>query len=641
MINIGTTYDPDWFNTHAAIVGMTGSGKTGLGIVTLEELAVLGVPAIIIDPKGDLTNLTFHDESELDNVEYSIFTPGLDTGFPVNILASLKHSEINRERIASIATAILGLASINSNPLEREHILLANIIETTWLSGKSVDLPYLINAIQAPPFDRLGVMPLENFYPEKARYKLAVKLNNFLAAPSFKSWLEGQPLEIESFLYKGEKPQFSIFYLSHLSEPERMFFVTLLFTSIEGWMRTRAGSDKLQAVIYFDEVAGYIPPVKKTPTKPVVLRLLKQARAYGLGLILATQNPGDLDYKALSNIGTWMIGKLQTDQDKAKLKEGLENQVKIPQLEHRKFLLHSIYQEPIVFTVRESINKLVGPITPDEIEGDWVKPDEIPVKIIPAIPSKYDVFYHKGKGTYEGYLGGRAKVTFVSRKYDIFVEKTIGAIWDGCWKPFDLIESNQQDFEYKSLDLPDITKNDFEEWIYRSQVIEFSVNKTLQITGNKYVFTEIAMEKQDAECSIAYKKYREKLDNLKIRLESEQQKLRLLEEKLKSSKAEEIAASFEFGLSLASKRQKSISTSMRKSRMVKEAAARVETQNIKINGLKNQWQMLNDGLNEEYEKIKNKWMHIAEDIAEERIRPFKKDILVEIFGVIWIPTVRE
>ena len=429
-------YDPSDLTTHGVIVGMTGSGKTGLGINFLEEAALMGIPALIIDPKGDLTNLLLHfpdlapadfepwidaeaakREKQTaakaaaeaagtwrkgladwgiapgriralqDAVQYAIYTPGSEAGLPVSILASLeapdmeweKNREILREKIGATVTAILTLIGFeNINPLKsREHILLSNLLENAWSAGRSLDLKTLILQTQDPPIDKLGVFETGSFFPAKERQELAIRLNNALAAPSFQTWIEGQPLDVESFLRTGDgRPRHSVFYIAHLSETERMFFVTLLLSAAETWMRTRKGAAGLRAMIYFDEVLGYLPPVQNPPAKPVIIRMLKQARAFGVGLLLATQNPVDIDYKALSNAGTWCIGKLQTDQDKQRLLDGLESpgvnrstfDKMISQLGKRIFLLHNTHAKGYtVFHTRWAMNYLAGPLTRAQI----------------------------------------------------------------------------------------------------------------------------------------------------------------------------------------------------------------------------------------------------------------------------------
>jgi hypothetical protein len=431
-------YDPDDLTTHAVITGMTGSGKTGLGVIMLEEGALQGIPAIVVDPKGDLTNLLLHFpdllpedfqpwvdqgaarregvsveeaaqkaaalwkkglasygiekpqlEALRDAVDFAVYTPGSDAGFPVSILASFScppipwegNKEILREKISSTVTAVLGLVGLKDiDPVRsKEHILLANIFEDAWRQGKDLDLAALISQVASPPFDKLGVFPLEQFYPEKERFELAMLLNNFLAAPAFHTWLEGHPLDIGKLLFTPSgKPRHSVFYLAHLNDAERMFFVTLLYAAIETWMRTQKGSGSLRAMVYFDEIAGYLPPVANPPSKNIILRMLKQARAFGVGLILSTQNPVDLDYKALSNAGTWMVGRLQTDQDKARLLDGLEGASPgldrkkfdrmISLLDKRVFLLHNVHEDAAeVFHTRWAMNYLPGPLTRAQI----------------------------------------------------------------------------------------------------------------------------------------------------------------------------------------------------------------------------------------------------------------------------------
>ena len=430
--------DPSNLTTHAVITGITGSGKTGLCIGLLEEAALHGTPAIIIDPKGDLTNLLLHFPSLLpsdfepwidpevakqqgkpvpqvaqetadrwrkdlsdwgmgpdqikelaDSAEFQIYTPGSTSGVPVNILSSFAaptipwedNSEVLRERINSTVTALLGLIGLsNIDPLRsREHILLSNLIETAWMNGKSLTLTDLILQVQNPPMPNLGAFPMDSFYPEKDRFDLALMLNNFLASPSFQVWQQGQSLDIGQILStKSGKPRHAIFYIAHLSETERMFFVTLLFAAVETWMRGQQGTGNLRTILYFDEIVGYLPPVANPPSKTIMMRMLKQARACGVGLLLATQNPVDVDYKALSNAGTWMIGRLQTEQDKQRLLDGLssargntniaEIDRMISGLGKRVFLLHSIYKsEHVLFGTRWTMNYLAGPLMRTQI----------------------------------------------------------------------------------------------------------------------------------------------------------------------------------------------------------------------------------------------------------------------------------
>ncbi len=454
-------YDPDDLTTHAVCVGMTGSGKTGLCIDLLEEAALAGLPSILIDPKGDITNLLLQfpdlapadfqkwvnvDEARRahlsvedyavkradewraglaqwglgpanierlkDSVDWAIYTPGSDAGRPVSVLRSFDppalswddNTEILRERIAGIVSALLGLVGIEADPVRsREHILLANIFETAWRAGQPLDLAGIITAVQTPPFAKLGVFDVERFYPEKDRFNLALALNAIAAAPSFQSWISGEALDIPALLHTPEgKPRCSIFYVAHLSDAERMFFIALLLEQVAGWLRAQTGSASLRALLYFDEVYGYFPPYPfNPPTKQPLMRLLKQARAFGLGVILVTQNPGDLDYKGLTNTGTWFIGKLQTDRDKARLLEGLETisaqssqtlnigklDTLISSLRPRTFLLNNVHApEPLIFETRWAMSYLAGPLTREQVRA--LKPINL---LVPTAPSPVTV----------------------------------------------------------------------------------------------------------------------------------------------------------------------------------------------------------------------------------------------------------
>jgi hypothetical protein len=432
---------------------MTGSGKTGLCIALMEEAALQGVPAILIDPKGDLTNLLLHfpdlapqdfqpwldpemarragrsleqaaadaaqawrnglaewgmDRARLlvlrNAAQFAVYTPGSDAGIPVSVLSSLAapgldwaaNREVLTERIVSTVTALLGLVGFDDiDPLRsREHILLANIFQAAWSQNRSLDLTELILQIQAPPFAKLGAFPVDAFFPPKERMELALQLNNILAAPSFELWRVGQPLDIPALLFAADgRPRHSVFYLAHLADSERMFFVTLLLSAVETWMRTQAGAASLRALLYMDEIFGYLPPSRNPSSKGPLLRMLKQARAFGLGLLLATQNPVDVDYKALSNAGTWFIGKLQTEQDKQRLLDGLDSAAAgtlnraaldklISGLGKRVFIMNNVHAPPssppfsgkmggtggaTLFQTRWAMNFLAGPLTRSQI----------------------------------------------------------------------------------------------------------------------------------------------------------------------------------------------------------------------------------------------------------------------------------
>ena len=435
-------YDSKDLVTHAVCVGMTGSGKTGLCLALLEEAAIDNIPAIIIDPKGDLGNLmlTFPSlkgadfqpwineddarkkglapadyaqaQAELwakglaswqqngdriqrlrDAADVVMYTPGSNAGLPVSILKSfsaptsdvLEDSELLRERISTTVTSLLGLLGIEADPIQsREHILLSTILDQTWRKGQDLDLATLIQAIQSPSVSRIGVMDVDSFFPSKDRFALAMKLNNLLAAPGFQAWLEGEALDMQSIMYTPSgKPRLAIFSIAHLNDAERMFFVTLLLSQMVGWMRAQSGTTSLRALLYMDEIFGYFPPVSNPPSKLPLMTLLKQARAFGLGVVLATQNPVDLDYKGLANTGTWFIGRLQTERDKARVLEGLEGasssagkkfdrgrmEQTLAGLGNRIFLMNNVHEdEPVVFETRWCLSYLRGPLTRTQIK---------------------------------------------------------------------------------------------------------------------------------------------------------------------------------------------------------------------------------------------------------------------------------
>mgnify|MGYP000010221471 CR=1 FL=1 len=436
-------YESSDLVTHGVIVGMTGSGKTGLGIDLIEEAAIDGVPVIAIDPKGDLGNLllTFPGLSAAEftpwvnpddarragqtvdafgeaeaarwttgladwgqdgariarlrsAADFALYTPGSASGRPLSIVKSfaapgvaiVNDPELLADRVTTAATSVLTLAGINAEPLRsREHVLLSTLFAESWRAGVDLDLPRLIGQVQAPPITKVGVLDLESFYPAKDRFELALQLNQLLAAPGFEAWLQGEPLEIDSLLYGANgRPRVSIISLAHLDDQERMFFVSLLLNELVGWMRSQRGTTSLRALVYFDEIFGFLPPVANPPSKAPLLKLLKQARAFGLGLTVATQNPVDLDYKALANCGTWMLGRLQTDRDKARVLDGLEgaagtagagfDRARLDQLlsslGKRVFLLHNVHEkEPVLFETRWAMSYLRGPLGRDEVRS--------------------------------------------------------------------------------------------------------------------------------------------------------------------------------------------------------------------------------------------------------------------------------
>ncbi|HFC08626.1 MAG TPA: DUF87 domain-containing protein [Chloroflexi bacterium] len=786
-------YDPDDLTTHAFVVGMTGSGKTGLCIDLLEEAALQGIPALLIDPKGDITNALLHfpelrpedfapwinpDEARragksvaevaqatadlwrnglakwgigpdriralTEAAHFAVYTPGSDAGIPISILASLKAPDIpwegNREllleKIQGTVTALLGLVGMDDvDPVRsREHILLSNIFQRAWQQGKDLTLAELILQTQNPPFEKLGVFDLETFFPAQERAELAMLLNNILAAPTFQTWLTGQPLDIPSLLFAPDgKPRHSVFYLAHLSDQERMFFVTLLFAAVETWMRTQPGSDALRAILYFDEIYGYLPPTANPPSKQPMLRMLKQARAFGLGLVLVTQNPVDVDYKALSNMGTWAIGKLQTDRDKQRLLDGLQGASPgvdrqtydrlISSLRKRVFLLHNVHEsEPVVFHTRWAMNYLPGPLTRAQIpalnrlagaEAAPVqeaapaapqtpaaaqKPAAPPTAASPktgtttrpAVPRGVAEYFlpqnltlseaiqaagahlppdAQARGVrYRPVLLAQARVRLTQRKYRLNSEIARTALVHEIarsgvvrWEDF-LLEHPVDDRRFDRAPLPNAAflpleapltdakalkalRRDFADFVYRETEVTIRANEALKVYAGPEVSqadfrrmcTEAAREKMQAELDKIAAKYDRKIERLKERLAREERELAEDEEEYQQRKMEELGTHAENVLSLFMGRRRRMSTSLTKHRLTEKAKADIEESEAAIADYKQQIAELEKEKEAALEDVRRKWADVVEEVEEIPVRPYKKDVLVELFGVAWVP----
>jgi len=522
--------------THALLIGMTGSGKTGMALVTLEEAILDGIPVIAVDPKGDLTNLllTFPgltaeefkpwvdpqqaeqkglsvdmyaeniantwrkglEEWEIpaeriaqlkNAADFTIFTPGSTSGVPVSALKSFRKpeqfldDEETIEKIKGITTALLGLLGIQADPVKsREHILISSILHDAWQKGSDLTIEDLIMQVQNPPFEKLGVFSVDSFYPKQDRVALSMQINALIASPAFQTWLQGEPLSIENFIKKDGKPRVSIFYIAHLSDSERMFFVTLLLQELLSWMRTQPGSDIPKLIFYFDEVFGYFPPYPANPpSKYPLLTLIKMARAFGLSMMLATQNPVDLDYKGLTNAGTWFLGILQQERDKERVLSGLEGTLQeagksldknyfdsiLNSLKPRTFLLHNIHtNEPKVVMSRWAMSYLRGPLTKTQIailmkeKSSQVQAEPIQVrsesnKYLPSFPEEIPTLFeaNRGLGPFVPYVYVESEALYKQESANIFVEKTYRAII----KPkLEMLTSENIDF----LDQPPVTQ---------------------------------------------------------------------------------------------------------------------------------------------------------------------------------------
>jgi hypothetical protein len=591
-------YDPSDLTTHGVIVGMTGSGKTGLGIIYLEEALLSGIPTLILDPKGDMTNLmlTFPqlrpsdfqpwiDEAEAkregkttaelagekaelwskglaswdedgtrirqlrDAAGFTIYTPGSTAGVPLNIIGSLScpdlswesEAETLRDEIEGFVSGLLGLVGIEADPISsREHILIANLIENAWRAGRDLDIAALLGEIQRPPLRKLGVFDLDTFFPEKDRLTLAMKLNGLVASPAFGSWVDGPDIDIEAMLRKDGKPQAAIVYLAHLSDEERQFVVTLIMSKVITWMRAQAGTGDLRALVYMDEVFGFVPPTAEPPAKKPFLTMLKQARAFGVGLLLSTQNPVDLDYKAMSNAGTWCIGRLQTERDKARILEALQSargdrdvsqlDRTISGLDKRQFLLHDTHAaEPTLFTTRWALSYLRGPLTREQISrlssyeppapalvaaAAEPEPDSDETPVIPKVPESVPVYHlapdvpwarrfdlAPGATRFTAAVAARVQLTYDERAADLVDQQEWEAIMTPLESRFDAdhivpVDYDDRDFataapEGATYVIPeaDIGKATYwrevetglEQFLYRDQKITIFRNSQLKL----------------------------------------------------------------------------------------------------------------------------------------------------------------
>ncbi len=796
-------YEPADLTTHGVVVGMTGSGKTGLCIDLLEEAALNNIPALMIDPKGDITNTLLHfpdllpqdfqpwvnpdqarragktleqaaiDASQLwkqgitdwgmdqdrirrlkASAQFAVYTPGSDAGISVNILSSLKaptipwetNKETLRERISGTVTALLGVVGMQDiDPVRsREHILLSNIFEYAWSQGKDLDLGELILQTQSPPFPKLGVFDINKFFPERDRFDLAMLLNNILAAPAFQVWIEGQPLDIPSLLYSSDgKPRHCVFYIAHLSDSERMFFITLLYSAVETWMRSQTGTTSLRALIYFDEIFGYLPPVANPPSKQPMLRMLKQARAFGVGQVLVTQNPVDVDYKALSNAGTWMIGKLQTDQDKQRLLDGLDSAMSgslnrdeydrlISTLGKRVFLLHNVNAKaPVLFQTRWAMNYLTGPLTriqiPDlnSLAGAVQVPSappttmtqpqapvtqaELPQPVYtatpapvapkpspdfsstkPAIPAGIMEYYLPNNLTFtESFkAAGRefpqgafiqgliyrpaiisqtsARLYNLKYKLDVDTYKTAivtnpdrrGVVrWDNFIQehidPSAFDQSPNPQARFSSLESPmsdsklmNTLQKDFVEWAYRTSQVTIHGNEALKLyAGPETTEAEFRTQCADAarkaselELNKASASFDTKLRTLQDKLERKQRELEQNRDELSSRKMEELGTGLEtvaglFGLG----RKHSISSSLTKRRMSSQAKSDVEESLSTIKDIQDQIKVIEADKAAALKVVNDKWGEVANQVVEIPVAALRKDVLLDFFGVAWMP----
>ena len=738
------------FTTHAAIIGMTGSGKTGLGIGVLEEAAIDNIPSIVIDPKGDMGNMLLTDPSfsplsfkpwveddakakgedpleyaakvanmwregiyswnqdearveKFHNIDKTIYTPGSSAGVGINILSSLSKpsSEIMEDSdnfsayLSSTVGSLLALVGIEANPLEsKEFILLSQIIVHAWQNDMPMGLDTLVGAIITPPFKKIGVLPLESFYNQSERFKLANKFNSVIASPAFMGWLSGEDLDIQKLLYDSNgKAKVAIFSIAHLNDSQRMFFVTLLLNKVVAWMRRQSGSNRLKALLYMDEIYGFFPPTKNPPSKEPMITLLKQARAYGLGVVLSTQNPVDLDYKGLSNIGTWFIGRLQTTQDIERVIDGLGGKVDasiskdeirdlLANLKKRTFFLKSAHLDDIrLFGTRWVLSYLKGPLKKDDISALMeAKKQNIETKPQKAMAtSSSDSEYVSsvtlsgnvvqryeaditGKKRYTPTVAASVEVCYIDSKRGIDKEQHLEVMLnlDGLnscdWDELEELESPLKSFATnkpsgaKFKHLPEFIAEDkslkwcqraLKEHIYSEYKLEIYRCKRLRVESKlDESYDDFVVRVQD----LLKDKFEDELDKLKDRyknkfdrLESQIQRARLQVQKEKADQTNSIISagisiiSALFGRSSVSK----IGSAVSKSSRVLKDRGDISRAEAKLQELNERFEEMQIELEDKIDELSQKYSLDNYPIDTIFIKPRKSAIDVNEIAILW------
>ncbi len=750
--------------THAAIIGMTGSGKTGLGIDIIEEAAIDKIPSLIIDPKGDMGNLlltfpdlkpqdfkpwidpkeaeskglsveeyarktaetwekgieSYHQNKERikrlkENADFNIYTPGSNAGVPLSVLSgfeapskeTLNDPDAFSTVLNSAVSSLLALVGVEGNPLEsREYMLLASIFAYFWKKETSLTLEEIIGYVANPPFDKIGVLPLKSFYPQNERLKLAMLLNNILANPAFSVWLEGEKLEIKNLLYTEEgKPKVSIISIAHLNDKERMFFVTLLLNKYIEWMRKQSGTGSLRTILYMDEIFGFFPSTSNPPSKEPMLLLLKQARAYGVGVVLATQNPIDLDYKGLSNIGSWFIGRLQTKQDKERVLDGLLSGKKeslnkkeienlISSLKPRTFLFKSAKEdEPKLFKTRWVLSYLRGPVTKEEIKRltknkktDLYEKEKKRnfheesskdiLKAPPILPEDIDVFYlnsapFKENPVYEPFMIFEGSVRFYNQKRGIDIKKHLKyeLYLDENMKDieFDLLKEsgeNKSECEEKPLKNASfhplasfvtkkrkrVIEKEFKDFLYHNQKLTLYRCKELKLESEPFQsasefrikVNEVLKEKYENELEKLKKKFEKKEERLRKKLQRALNKLEK-EEADVSAKTTDTILSFGMTLLDAFFGRKTIKKStaakaagsLRSAGRVLKEKEDVKRAQEEVNEIREELNELKYALEDEIEKLSEKFDPENYTVEEFFIKPRRSDIFDTDLFLCW------
>jgi len=748
-------YDMNDFTTHSIVFGMTGSGKTGLCIDILEEAIDEDIPIIAIDPKGDLTNLALmfpdfdykdflkwvtpsasqsqssedyakskaelwknglqgwgidsnHIRNLKDKTDLRIFTPGSSSGLRVSILDSFKkpngefeeNEENFVEKIKNSVSALLSLIDVDNDPLNsKEHILVSNIIEYYWRNNKDLTIEDLIINIQKPPIKKLGVFEVNQLINPKERMELSFKLNNIVASPSFRFWSTGVSISANSFFnIENNKIPVNIFYIAHLSENERMFFVTLLLNEVLDWIRKQSGSGNLKYILYMDEIFGYLPPYPKNPpSKNSLLLLLKQARAFGLGVILATQNPKDIDYKGLTNIGTWFIGRLQAEGDRERVMEGLRGvgtEIKnltneMIGLEKREFIVKNVHESDIrKMKTRWAISYLAGPLTRDQIK-EIVKEQKFKVKISekiekpekqeeknlenkhllpypPTIELPMEIYYEnmKSKGFYSPFIYFKGDIIFDDNKVGLYIKKKFYVkvplserlnFSKAIFSEKEFLFEDEPDDNIKEYEPIDFKMNftflksaqrDLKDYLFANLSLNLFRNKELNLISEideredafKLKSREIAERLTDKEVEKLKDKYMKKIDKLEDKIEREKVRLERLQLDYKAKKNEEWISIGEsvLGFVLGSKSRRALSSAARKRRMTSSTAERIKEKELKVEQLKDELELIKNEMEDEIAEIEDKYMELADNIEEFVVRLEKNDIILSLTAFLWV-----
>lgn len=739
------------FTTHAAIIGMTGSGKTGLGVGIIEEAAIDNIPSIVIDPKGDMGNLCLTDPefraesfvpwvkdeavskgedaavyatktasfwkegieswgqstervARFDRVHKTIYTPGSRSGIPINLMSALalpdsrilEDSDNFASYLKSAVMGLLSLIGIEADPLDsKEYILLSQIIARSWREARSLSIEELVGRIVNPPFKKIGVLPLESFYPDKERFRFATKFNAVIASPNFSNWLSGDALDIQKLLYdENGKAKIAIFSISHLNDDERMFFVTLLLNRYIAWMRLQSGSNRLRTLLYMDEIYGFFPPVKNPPSKEPMITLLKQARAYGVGVVLSTQNPVDLDYKGLSNIGTWCIGRLQTTQDVNRVIDGLggkmdsafdkkEIETLLANLKKRTFFLKSAHLEDIrLFGTRWVLSYLKGPLKKAEIsalmegqkaavpptdtqEAVPLKDPETAYKRVNTVDSSINQYYEvdiTGRHRYRPYLAANTEVYYHDGRRGIEISET-GSLYLDLERPESIdwgdAEVEEMDFtrlprseprDARYAAVPDAALEDralkhasraLTDHLYRSSRLEMYRCRALRLES------EADQPLSDFRVTVQGEldeRKEEKLEKLKEQYEKKER--RLLDQlsraqaRVEKEKGDQMSSLLNVGASILgalfgrTTATKIGTTISRSSRAYKERGD-VSRAEEKLAEIQERLYDLETELEEKIEALSEAYSIGNYEIESFSVKPKKRDISVKEIGLVW------